>query len=153
MLRIALAVAHLLGLAMAVGSVFARARAMHDLRDLATLRRAFVADGWWGIAAGVLIATGLWRAFGSIEKTSSYYWSNHVFLAKLGLFTLVFALEIWPMITLIRWRSAERRGTLPAIEELRATGKRIARFSDVQTLLLVCIVTAAVMMARGYGAR
>ena len=34
-----------------------------------------------------------------------------------------------------------------------ARARRIARISDVQLLLLLGIVTAAVMMARGYGAR
>ena len=153
MLRIALAVLHLLGVAMALGAVFSRARALNDVRDSATLHRGFTADNWWGISAGLLIATGLWRAFGSLEKTSTYYWTNHVFYAKMGLFGLVFALEIWPMITLLRWRAAERKGTLPPLETLHATGKRIARISDVQTLLILGIVVAAVMMARGYGAR
>ena len=153
MLRIALAVAHLLGVAMAVGSVYARARVFNEVRDRDTLSRGFAADNWWGASAVILIATGLWRAFASLEKTSSYYWSNHVFYAKMGLLAAIFLLEIWPMVTLIRLRVAAGKGTLPDAESLRATGKRIARISDVQLLLLVGLITAAVMMARGYGAR
>lgn len=153
MLRITLAVAHLLGMAIAVGSVYSRARAFNDLRDRDGLRRGFLADNWWGISFGVLLGTGLWRAFASLEKTSSYYWSNHVFYAKMGLLAAILLLEIWPMVTLIRWRAASGKGVLPEIDTLRGTGKRIARISDVQLLLLVGIVTAAAMMARGYGAR
>lgn len=153
MLRIALAVVHLVGMAVAVGSVYSRARALNDLRDRDSLRRGFVADNWWGISFGILVATGLWRALASLEKTSSYYWSNHVFYAKMGLLAAILLLEIWPMVTLIRWRAAAGRGTLPEIETLRGAGKRIARVSDVQLLLLLGLVTAAVMMARGYGSR
>ena len=152
MLRVALAVVHLVGWAMALGSVFARARAFNDLRDRETLSRGFRADNFWGIAAFVLISTGIWRLFGSIEKTSSYYWNSHAFYGKMALFGLVFALELWPMITLIRWRRASQAGTLPAVDDLRQAAKRIARISDIQTLLLLGIVTAAVMLARGYGA-
>lgn len=153
MLRVVLAVFHLLGMGIAVGSVFARARALNDVRDTAALKRGFAADNWWGVSAGVLLATGLWRAFGSLEKSSSYYWSNHVFYAKIGLFVLVFALEIWPMVTLIRWRRAAATGALPAPEALHAGARRIARISDIQLLLLVCIIAAATMLARGYGGR
>ncbi len=152
MLRITLAVLHLLGFGIALGSIFARARALNDVRDAATLKRGFVADNWWGASAGILIATGLWRAFGSLEKASSYYWDNHVFYAKMGLFALVFVLEIWPMVTLIRLRRADAAGALPPIDAVRVTARRIARISDVQLLLLVAIIYAAVMMARGFGA-
>jgi putative membrane protein len=152
MLRIPLAVIHLLGMAIGLGSIYSRARALNRLDQPGDLRRGFIADNWWGISAGILISTGLWRAFGSMEKTSSYYWSNHVFYAKMGLLVLILALEIWPMVTLIRWRIAQQRGNLPDFETLRPAARRIARISDVQTLLMLGLVTAAVMMARGFGA-
>lgn len=152
MLRIVLAVLHLLGMAIAASSVEGRARALRHVKDIESLHRGFRADNWWGISAVVLIVTGLWRAFGSLEKSSSYYWGNHVFWAKMGLLGLVLALEIWPMITLIRWRVAERRGALPPIDALQVAGKRIALISSIQTWLVIALIVAAVMMARGYGA-
>jgi putative membrane protein len=152
-MRILFAVLHLLGLGIGLGAIYARARAANRLKDGPdSLSAVFAADMWWGIAAFVWIATGLTRVFGSYEKTSSYYWTNHIFMAKLGLLVLVIVLEIWPMVTLIRWRRASRDGTLPAAD-LVPKGRRIARISDVQTLLVVAMVTAAVLMARGYGAR
>lgn len=51
------------------------------------------------------IVTGVWRLLGATEKTTGYYFANHAFLAKMGLFVLVIVLEIWPMMTLLRWRS------------------------------------------------
>ena len=152
MLRIALAVVHLLGMAIGLGSVYARARTLNRLDEPGDLRRGLIADNWWGISAAILISTGLWRVFGSMEKASSYYWSNHVFYAKMGFLVLILVLEIWPMVTLIRWRIAQQRGTLPDLDAIRPAARRIARISDVQTLLLLGLITAAVMMARGFGA-
>ena len=155
MLRITLAVLHLLALGIGLGAIYARARALNRVGEGApeSLGRAFAADAWWGIAALLWISTGLWRAFAGTEKPSGYYWSNHVFYAKMGLLVLVLLLEVWPMVTMIRWRTAARQRTIGAPETLGPTAKRLARVSDVQTLLVVGIVTAAVMMARGYGAR
>jgi putative membrane protein len=152
MLRIFLATTHLLALGIGLGAIFSRARAMNDLSAPGALSRGFKADAWWGIAAGLWIATGLWRALGSIEKSSSYYWGNRIFIAKMILFGLIFAIEIWPMVTLIRWRAAAAKNTLPPADELERTGKRIARLSDVQLVLLLAMVVAATMMARGVGA-
>jgi len=154
MLRIALAVLHLLALGIGLGAIYARARALNHVGTSPdALGRAFVADSWWGIAALVWIGTGLWRAIGGTEKSPAYYWSNHVFYGKMGLLVLVLLLELWPMVTLIRWRIAARRDALGPADALAPTGRRLARVSDVQTLLVVGMVVAAVMMARGYGAR
>jgi putative membrane protein len=159
MLRITLAVLHLLALGIGLGAIYARARAlgaMSSTQEPAVpdgLRRAFAADAWWGLAALLWVSTGLWRALAGTEKAPGYYWSNHVFYAKMALFILVVLLEVWPMTTLIRWRRAAAKHTLPPSDELARTGRRLARVSDVQTLLVVAIVVAAVTMARGYGAR
>ena len=153
MLRISLAVLHLLALGIGLGAVYSRARSANKLGESPELlKRVFAADSWWALAAGLWIATGLWRAFGGMEKASSYYWTNHVFYAKMALLGLIFALEIWPMMTLVRWRAASQRGPIDT-SELTAKGRKIARISDVQLLLVIAMVIAAVMMARGYGSR
>ncbi|HEY2067736.1 MAG TPA: DUF2214 family protein [Gemmatimonadaceae bacterium] len=153
-LRIALAALHLIALGIGLGAIYCRARAFNRLRDgESALAAVFVADSWWGIAALLWITTGLWRAIGGFEKPPSYYWSNHVFFAKMGFLVVILLLEIWPMSTLIRWRIAARRTPAVVSPAHVATGRRLARVSDVQTLLILCMVVAAVMMARGYGAR
>lgn len=150
-MRIALAVLHLLALSIGLGAVYVRARAANRLNhSAASLPTVFAADTFWGVAAFLWISTGLWRVFGSVEKTSSYYWGNHIFLAKMGILLAILALEMWPMITLIRWR---RAGASTQASELARKGPVIARISDVQLLLVVGMVIAATMMARGYGAR
>ena len=52
MLRIALAVIHLLALGIGLGAVYARARALHRVGTAAdALGRAFVADSWWAASS------------------------------------------------------------------------------------------------------
>jgi peptidoglycan LD-endopeptidase LytH len=146
--RIGLAWLHLLALGVGLGGVWGRARALHDsLREPADPRaigRALVADVWWGIAAAVWIATGLWRLIGGTEKPTAYYLANHAFYAKMGMLLAILALEVWPMVTLMRWRSGK------AEPHARDVG-RIEVISYVECALVVTMVVAAVATARGLG--
>jgi len=145
LLRLTLATLHLLALGIGLGAVYVRGRELRQRVSPEMLRRAFAADSWWGIAAVLWLATGAWRALASMEKATAYYLQNPLFHAKMGLFLLVFLLELWPMVTLIRWR----RGATPS----DATARRIATISMVQTTIVIVIVALAAAMARGLGAR
>ena len=107
----------------------------------------------WGIAAGLWIATGLWRWLGATEKATGYYLANHFFLGKMGFLALILILEVVPMITLIRWRRALGSGQPAEAVHQGAAAKRIAIISHVQALIVVLMVFFAAAMARGYGAR
>src|SRR5512146_2685821 len=147
--RLALAWVHLLALGVGLGGVWGRARALHDsLRDPVderAIRRALVADAWWGVAAVVWLVTGLWRLFAGTEKSATYYMTNLAFDAKMLMFVAILALETWPMITLIRWRRRTRE------PHARDVG-RIEVISYVECALVIAMVFAAVAMARGVGA-
>jgi putative membrane protein len=148
MIRWFFAALHLLALGLGLGAVLARAIALRGGNPShGALRAAFTADGFWGIAAVLWLATGLFRAFGGIEKGTSYYLHNAFFHAKLGLFILVLILEAGPMMTLMRWRNALRKGTEP---DLRAAS-RISGVSFVEAAIVVAMVLLATAMARGYG--
>ena len=153
MLRLLLAVAHLLALAIGFRAVLDRSAALSESPGDAMLRRAFHADSWWGVAALLWISTGLWRWLAELEKSREFYRTAGVFHLKLGLFTLVFLLELWPMVTLVRWRIARARGTSSAQVIAPAAARRIATIGRLQALLLVAIVAAAVATARGYSLR
>lgn len=137
---------HLLALGIGLGSIWARSRAFAHLYDGTGLHRVFVADNWWGVAALLWLITGVVRLLW-LEKGTTYYMHNWVFWLKMGLFALVFLLEILPMITLIRWRKSVGKGMTPELH--RAT--LFARISTIQALLIVAMVLAASGMARGYG--
>ena len=153
MLRITLAVLHLLALGIGLWAVLARGRALRERLDVAALRRAFDADAHWGLAAALWIGTGLWRYLGETEKTTAYYNGNHLFLAKMGILVLILVLEVWPMVTLVRWRVALGRSEASVAAVDPAAARRIAAISYVQGVLVVLMVIAASSMARGYGAR
>jgi len=139
-----LSAVHLLTLALGLGSVFIRGRALAGVLDEAGWRRLLAADNAWGIAAGLWIASGLGRVFFG-GKEPSFYWHNGFFWVKLALFAAVFALELTPMMTFIRVRSARRRRTaLPpfSVEVYR-------RINAAELGLVVTIVVVAAFMARG----
>lgn len=155
MLRITLAALHLVALGLGLGAVWMRAVALRSVdRDRSALRRAFAADTIWGIAALIWIATGLWRLLGGFEKAPDFYWRNVLFHTKMGLLLVLLLLELWPMVTLIRWRMASGgRGSLPSGIRFTVAARRIASISSVQAVLILFMVLAAVAMARGYGLR
>jgi putative membrane protein len=147
MIRWIVAALHLLALGVGLGAVWARGRALRGVLDAQGLQRVFYADNLWGIAAVVWIATGLARAFAGLEKGSAYYLHNHVFWLKMTLLGLVLVLEVWPMVSLIGWRSRRARGE--DIDTRRAGV--FANISVVQASLVVAMVFAATAMARGLG--
>jgi putative membrane protein len=118
-----------------------------------TLRRVFRADTVWGLAAALWIATGVWRVLAQTEKATTYYMTNPVFWAKMGLLAVILLLELWPMVTLIRWRIAASRGAPPEVFARPSLAGRIALISRIEALLVVLMVLAAAAMARGYGVR
>ena len=140
---------HLLALGIGLGAVWARARAAtvfsRGKTEYAARRRILIPDNWWGIAAALWLTTGLWRLLGSTEKSIGYYVSNTLFWVKMALFVIVLLLELWPMMTLIRWRMGREQPTV-------RTAGRIATISYIEASLVIAMVFAAVSMARALGA-
>lgn len=144
-LRWVVAALHLLGLGIGLGAVVARARALRGPLDAPGLRRVFAADAWWGVAALVWFSTGLWRAFGGLEKGSGYYLQSNAFWVKMSLLAVITAMEFYVAATIGRWRAQVRRGE--AVDTARAG--TFATISAVQAALVVAMVFAATAMARG----
>ncbi len=123
---------------------------MRDLRrspsDASALKRLFQADALWGIAALLWLVTGLLRAFGKLEKQPDFYLRNGFFWVKMGLFALVLALEILPMVTFIRWRAAKARGS-DAVAG--SNFGRLIALNDAEVVIIVVIPFVAALMARG----
>jgi putative membrane protein len=131
---------HLLALGFGFAGIAGRTRAL--LRDDRV--GALAPDTLWGIAAVLWLGTGLWRAFGGLEKGSAFYLQSGMFQLKLGLFALVWVLELWPMVTLIRWRIAGRRG-----QPLVGPARTLGWISAAELGLDAVIPFVAAAMARG----
>jgi putative membrane protein len=147
MLRWILAALHLTALGIGLGAVWVRAGALRGSLDPAGLRRVFAADGWWGLAGFLWIATGLWRLLAATEKPAAYYMHNHLFYLKMLSLIVLLVLEVRAIVLLTRWRGAVRRGG--PVDPAAAPG--LARISYIQVLLVVVMLLAATGMARGFG--
>jgi len=140
---------HLFALALGLPAVYLRGRALKGRLDREGFQRLFVADSVWGVAAGLWLVTGLLRAFGGLEKGSAFYLGSRLFWLKMGLFLLVVALEIWPMVTLMRWRVALRQGGAPDTSAARA----LYGITHAEMAIVIVMVFVAAFMARWFGAR
>jgi len=140
---------HILALALGLPSVYLRGRALKGPLDRDGCRRLLAADTVWGLAAALWIVTGLLRAFGGLEKGSQFYLQSPLFWTKMTLFVTVIILEMWPMVTFIRWRRVLRRGEMPDTSRARA----LYLVNHVEMALVVLMVFVASFMARGFGMR
>jgi putative membrane protein len=140
---------HFLALGIGLPSIYLRGRALRGRLDADGLRRLLVADNVWGVAAALWIVTGLLRAFAGLEKGTAFYLASRLFWVKLALFLMIFALEIWPMVTFIGWRRQVRRGQTPDTSAARA----LYGTSHAEMALVIVIVFVATFVARGFGVR
>lgn len=142
-----LAALHILTFGLGFYAIWSRANALKKLKDASGLNEVFKADNLWGLAALLWISTGLWRAFGGLEKGSHYYLHSKTFITKMALFLLVFVIEIKPMVTLIQWRIKKSKNETIDFSSARS----LARLSHIELGLLAIIVFLATAMARGLG--
>ena len=111
------------------------------------VERLVVVDRIYGIAAGVVLATGLIRIYLG-TKGASWYWHNWLLHTKLTLFILVGLISILPTMRFIRWRKALRAdGSLPGAEEVARARKLVM----LQAHIIPVIPLAAAFLARGFG--
>ena len=135
---------HLLTLALGLGAVVWRGRALASPLDDRGWGNVLAADTAWGIAAGLWIASGVARLFFG-GKEPVFYTHNGFFWIKMALFAAVFLLELAPMIAFIRVRAARRRGQPPPPLPLA----RFQRINAIEVALVITIVVMATFMARG----
>lgn len=147
MLSAVLSALHALALGLGLPAIFLRTRALGRLPDPGACPTLFAADNVWGLAAVLWLVTGLWRAFGGVEKGAVFYLDSRMFWIKMGMFAVVLVLEILPMLTLIRWRIHLRRGGLPDF----GIAPTLRIISAIEVVIVAAIPFVAALMARGFG--
>lgn len=100
----------------------------------------------YGLAAILVLATGLLRWF-VYGKGSEFYLSNPLFHIKLTLFVILGVISLFPTIRFLKWRKQVKSGNDPQIED--KTVKRLLLYIRIELLIVVIIPLLAVMIARG----
>ena len=102
-------------------------------------------DMVYGIAAGLVLITGLARTWWGIKGTG-WYWGNGLLHLKLALFIAVGLISIKPTLVFRRWKKElDATGALPDEMQVRGTRKLVM----IQAHLIAIIPLAAVFLARG----
>ncbi|MGJ7485800.1 DUF2214 family protein [Variovorax sp. LT2P21] len=115
--------------------------------NAAVVERLAKVDRVYGIAAVMVLATGVARTVWGVKGTS-WYWTNPLLHVKLTLFIIVGVISIFPTLTYVRWRKTLRTtGALPAEADIQKTRKLVM----VQAHLIALIPLVAVFLARGFG--
>ena len=115
--------------------------------NAAVVERLAKVDRVYGIAAIMVLATGVARTVWGVKGTA-WYWTNPLLHVKLTLFIVVGVISIFPTLTYFRWRKALRAtGTLPSETDIQKTRKLVM----VQAHLIALIPLVAVFLARGFG--
>jgi len=98
----------------------------------------------YGIASVVLVSVGLTLWLGSVGKPAIYYTKNWIFLTKVGLFSLIGILSIYPTVFFIKNRKGDT-------DELVKIPSSIFWMLRLELLLLFVLPLLAGLMARGVG--
>lgn len=142
---------HFLTLAFGATAIAARGIYFKQLADLGfsptIMKKLFVADNMWGLAAILWIVTGLLRVFAGLEKGQDYYLHNTFFWLKMISFLIVVALEIKPMVQLIKWRTEFTKSQ--KIDLANVDLKMLARLNHIEIAMFIPIVFFASAMAKG----
>lgn len=111
-----------------------------------TFRRLRIVDRWYGIAAGLVIVTGLSLLFFDL-KGPAFYTHNPMFWTKMALFVIVALLSIVPTVAYVRW--SDRPSADGTIVLQDAEFGRIRSFLWAQVCVFVFIPLCAALMANG----
>ena len=142
LLTILAAATHYVALGIGLTGVWIRGRGFRA-RDV---EMTFYGDNLWGIAAILWIASGLARAFGGLEKGTAFYLHSPMFQLKMALYLLAAALEMWPMIVLIKLRVRQSKGEPLDISRFPT----FAKINTAEIVLVVLMPFVASAMARGW---
>ncbi len=141
-LTILAAATHYVALGIGLTGVWIRGRGFRA-GDVAT---TFYGDNLWGIAALLWIGSGLARAFGGLEKGTAFYLHSPMFQLKMALYFVAAALEMWPMIVLIKLRVRQSKGEALDLSRFPT----FAKINTAEIALVMLMPFVASAMARGW---
>jgi putative membrane protein len=141
-----LAYAHFMAAFGLVAALVAELAVFRRTMPLAQFNRLRVVDRWYGIAAVLVIVTGLARLLWGIQG-QAFIIHNPIFWTKISLFVLVGLLSITPTVLFIRARSRPESGDLVVFGARDYT--RVRMLLGLQAILFIFIPLCAALMAVG----
>jgi putative membrane protein len=105
-----------------------------------------IVDRWYGIAAGLVILTGLLLLFFGL-KGAAFYLHNPVFWTKMGLFVILALLSILPTVAFLKWNSRKTADGSVFLED--GEFGRIRGVLWVEVGVFTFIPLCAALMANG----
>jgi putative membrane protein len=147
MLRLVLAAVHLSSLALGVLCLTRRERALAAAQRDEDLPAVFFWDNAYALVAITWLGSGLWRAFGGVEKGTHYYLTNHAFWSKMLLLAALLAVEGYLAATFVRFRIARKKNQAVSL----AHKPRLLRLHRVEFWLVLGMIVMATLVARGVG--
>ncbi|MEZ5197962.1 MAG: DUF2214 family protein [Bacteroidales bacterium] len=139
---------HFIGIMALMGSLITEHLFLKPGLSKAQVKSLTTVDLIYGIAAILVLITGLLRWF-LYGKGSDYYLINPLFHAKLTLFVVLGVLSVFPTLKFLKWKRQYKNGESPDISE--KVVKRQLMFIRIELLIMAVIPLLAVMIARGTG--
>lgn len=136
---------HYLGLMLSFGALGVEVFHLKPEMSLTEAKRVAFADIVYGIAAVMILVTGILRVL-YFGKGSQYYLSNPFFHVKMGIFVVVGLLSLYPTVTFIFWFRDFQKNESPKLEAGKA--KLLSSLIKAELLGFTLIPLFASIMAR-----
>ncbi|MDW3193255.1 MAG: DUF2214 family protein [Cytophagales bacterium] len=137
---------HFIGIFLVVGSLFAEAWLLRMSMSRAQLKQLGNIDGIYGFASIITVAAGLIMWLSDIGKPAAFYNDNGLIYLKLGIFTIVGLLSIYPTVFFARQKQSKKN---PDAEEMIQIPGPIKTVVIVELILVFTLPFWAAMMAQG----
>ena len=107
-------------------------------------------DRWYGIAAGLVVVSGVSLVFFGL-KGATYYVHSPVFWTKMALFACVAIVSIVPTVAFLRWRRRQGMNGSLVLDDGEYTRLRALLWAEIG--VFVFIPLCAALMANGISGR
>ncbi|BFM38104.1 DUF2214 family protein [Synechocystis sp. LKSZ1] len=136
---------HYLGLMLSFGALGVEVFHLKPEMSLTEAKRVAFADIVYGIAAVMILVTGVLRVL-YFGKGSDYYLNNPFFYVKVGIFVVVGLLSLYPTITFIFWFRDFQKNEVPKLDMGKA--QLLSNLIKGELLGFTLIPLSASIMAR-----
>ncbi len=138
---------HYIGIMILMGALLAEYFIVKQDISAVQIKSLANIDLVYGIAAALVLVSGLLRWFVFDSKGAAYFNANPLFHIKLTLFVVIVILSLFPTKKFLKWRKQVSRGELNELSSKEM--RKPLLFIQIELLLLVLMPMLAVMVELG----